>query len=37
MGFDNIMAENAIRMARFNTNEAIEILLNNESGLLSFI
>jgi hypothetical protein len=37
MGFDPIIATNAIRMAGFDPRAAIEIILNNESGLMEFI
>lgn len=37
LGFSEEMASNAIRLARFNTREAIEILLTDEPRLLRYI
>lgn len=37
MGFDDARATHAIRMARFNLDQAVDILLSNEAGLTEYI
>ena len=37
LGFSEFMAGQAIRMANFNIEQAVEILLSDEPGLLAYI